>query len=382
MEWIVKSLKKGGKALVVIPDGILGRVGGKKLRDYILRECFLDAVVSLPVRTFFANFEHTYILAFTKKNNPEDKQNEPVFTYLVSNIGEKLTSVKREEIDENDLPELETLYRIFSGAKSTSKSILERESGRCKIQDIDIFMDSPHWVIDRWWSRDEKIKLGIVDDVIAIDKQEIDLLLEAFNNALNDYDDFIASHQVTFKRSRDVNLGDTSLFNLFIGKRIVKKDLPNIVGDIPVYSANVIEPFGYINTTNIDNFMYPSVLWGIDGNFDFSLMPAGKVFATTDHCGTIQILSDEIVPEYLLYALNVAKIEESFDRSFRASLFNMKRFTVKIPVLDDGSFDIETQKKMAAFFVQAIQKERKLEKLKANLDALLEQYILSNRLSM
>ena len=68
LEWIVKSLKPGGKAFIIIPDGILGRVGGKKLRDYILRECYVEAIISLPVRTFFPNFEHTYIFAITKKH--------------------------------------------------------------------------------------------------------------------------------------------------------------------------------------------------------------------------------------------------------------------------------------------------------------------------
>ncbi len=32
LEWIIKSLKKGGRAFVVVPDGILGRVGGRKLK--------------------------------------------------------------------------------------------------------------------------------------------------------------------------------------------------------------------------------------------------------------------------------------------------------------------------------------------------------------
>ena len=89
LEWIVKSLRKGGRAFVIIPDGI-GRVPGKKLRDHILHECYLDAIISLPVRAFFANFEHTYILAMTKKHSPDDVQKEPVFTFLVSNIGERL----------------------------------------------------------------------------------------------------------------------------------------------------------------------------------------------------------------------------------------------------------------------------------------------------
>jgi type I restriction enzyme M protein len=132
---------------LIIPDGILARVGGKKLRDYILRECYLDAIVSLPERTFFANFENTYILAITKKHEASEEQTAPVFTYLVSNIGERLTSVKREEISDNDLPEMERLFRIYSGSKATSKDLLQKESARCKIFPIERFKHEKHWVI-------------------------------------------------------------------------------------------------------------------------------------------------------------------------------------------------------------------------------------------
>ena len=62
LEWIVSALRCGESAFIIVPDGILGRVPGKKLRDYILRECYLDGIISLPVRTFFANNKHTYIL--------------------------------------------------------------------------------------------------------------------------------------------------------------------------------------------------------------------------------------------------------------------------------------------------------------------------------
>lgn len=162
LEWIINSLKPGGKTFVIIPDGILGRIvtSSKNLRKYILKHCYLDAIVSLPVRAFFANYEHTYIIALTKKENPTLQQDFPVFTYLISNIGERLTSVRREPIDDNDLPEMVRLFKIYSAARTMSKEMLERESKRCKIFDIQMFRDSDHWVIDRWWTEAEKIEIA------------------------------------------------------------------------------------------------------------------------------------------------------------------------------------------------------------------------------
>jgi type I restriction enzyme M protein len=378
LEWIVKSLRKGGRAFLIVPDGILGRINGRKLRNYILRECYLDAIISLPVRTFFANFEHTYILVLTKKNNSSDVQRDPVFTYLVSNIGERLTSVKREEIDENDLPEVEKFFRIFSGARNSCKTILEKESGRCKIQNIALFEKSSHWVIDRWWSQKELIDLTIKESLDAAKKHEIDAVLEDLNTALEDYDNFVSQVNLDTINIKEVPLGDSSLFNLFIGKRFLTKNLALFAGNIPLYSANVFEPFGFIEQSNIKDFTHPVILWAIDGNFEFNLVPAGKVFATTDHCGTVQILDEHIVPEYLLYALNLQRVEESFDRSFRASLANMRQFVIKIPIKDDGTFDIEMQNTIASHFTGMRQKKDELNNIKKHFDTIFQRYVSSD----
>ncbi len=234
IQWVVKSLKKGGQAFVIIPDGILARVGGKKLRDYILKECYLNALVSLPHRTFFANDEHTYILSITKKNSPSDVQKEPVFTYLARNIGERLTSVKREEIDSNDLPEMEHFYRIFYGARNdATKALIESLSPRCKVQGIERFRDSSHWVIDRWWTKQERIDAGIDEELSLVPKSDVDAAIARFSTALAEYESLRAQIIGVGVDVREVALGDTTLFKLFNGNRRLRKDLKGSTGPNP-----------------------------------------------------------------------------------------------------------------------------------------------------
>ena len=288
------------------------------------------------------------------------KQKEPVFTYLVSNIGEKLTSVKREEIDDNELPEMESLFHIFMGMRKSCKKILEKETKRCKIQDISLFKTSTHWVIDRFWTHDEKIDIGIIESFDPAKKDDIDTLMIDFDKALQEYDALVDDKYELESDTMEISLGDDNHFKLFIGKRVLKKDLPKDEGNVPLYSANVFIPFGLISKSNIETFVYPCVIWAIDGNFEFNYIPKGKTFATTDHCGTIQIINNKIQPEYLLYALQQSKIEESFDRAFRASLFNMKRFTISIPVKKDGAFDLDVQKKISSLYFSIQEKKEKL----------------------
>ena len=375
LEWITRSLRKGGKVFVIVPDGILGRIHGKALRDHLLTECTLDAVISLPQRTFFANFEHTYILVLTKKMDPSQKQTQPVFTYLVSSIGEQLTSVARREIDENDLPEMERLFRSFMANRTDSR--LEASSERCKIQPIELFRDGPHWVVDRWWPAVQRRKLdGAVLEVV--DPGELRTAITDLDNSIAEWQQEHEETEVQTVATVEVSLGDGDLFELFIGRRVTTDEVTK-TGEIPVYSANVHVPMGYQATTRIAKFEQPTVLWGIDGRFDSNLIPSGIKFETTDHCGAIRVQSERILPEYVVYALHEHRRHEDYDRSFRASLTNMQRISLPVPVDEDGKFDIERQRQIATQFRARHEKIDEIEKLGSNLESRVRNFIANSR---
>ena len=186
MEWIVRALKPNGKAFIIIPDGILNRINDKNLRKFIGDECYIDGIISLPIKTFFTNMKKTYILILTKKGKNSDVQTNPVFTYIVSNIGETL-DVHRFEIPENNLDEAVNLFNQFKGSKRSFRS----NSARCKIQPIDKFKPEEHWSIDRWWSKDEKVKLGIIEDENSMNLVDFSALLVEVSNSINEYQEEI-----------------------------------------------------------------------------------------------------------------------------------------------------------------------------------------------
>lgn len=287
-----------------------------------------------------------------------------------------MTSVRREPIDDNDLPEMVRLFKIYSSARAMSKEMLERESKRCKIFDIQMFKDSDHWVIDRWWTEDEKIEIGLSAAPQAVSKSEMDRAISEFQAALSSYEDFAEMIEKSISTFKRVQLGNKKLFKLHIGKRVLKKNLAkqNETGVIPVFSANAIEPFGYIPDKGHSPSEYNSVLWGIDGNFNFSTIPKGRKYITTDHCGVIDILTDEIIPDYLLFALYEEKRNNDFDRSFRASLTNIKKFQIRIPIKEDGTFDIEEQNRIAADYRELCKRKERLDEAKAAMDSLLSHY--------
>ncbi len=142
-----------------------------------------------------------------------------------------------------------------------------------------------------------------------------------------------------------VALSDKKFFEVSIGKRILKKQVFYSKGNVPIYSSNVYKPFGFLDDSNesITDFTHDYVLWGIDGNFEFSVKRKGELFAITDHCGAIKILEPSILPEYLAYQLRVKKYEMGFDRTLRASLANIRTIIVDMPTNEHGGFDKEAQ---------------------------------------
>lgn len=174
IEWIIKSLKKGGQALVIVPDGLLMQ---KNMLDYIKKKCIVEGIISLPPRTFYATPKKTYILILEKKYDENRVQEKPVFLYLVSEIGETRDS-KRFKIERNDLEKAVDLYKLFQS------NIELPIDPRCKIIKFDEFDKYSHWLIDRYWTQEEKEQLGIVDEEEEVTEEE-------FYNILKEIRDFL-----------------------------------------------------------------------------------------------------------------------------------------------------------------------------------------------
>jgi type I restriction enzyme M protein len=69
MEHIVRALKLGGRAAVVVPDNVLFDDGrGKALRQRLMNWCDLHTILRLPTGIFYAQGVKTNVLFFTRAN--------------------------------------------------------------------------------------------------------------------------------------------------------------------------------------------------------------------------------------------------------------------------------------------------------------------------
>ena len=86
---IIKLLKVGGKACIIIPDGVLENPSLKNFRKEILEKCNIDAIISLP-KFAFAPYtkEKTYALFMTKRSEKITKmQANKIWMYIIDNDG-------------------------------------------------------------------------------------------------------------------------------------------------------------------------------------------------------------------------------------------------------------------------------------------------------
>ena len=106
----LRILKKGGRAAVIVPDGVLfgSSNAHKQIRKEILDNNKLDAVISMPSGVFkpYAGVS-TAILIFTKTGNGGT---DKVWFYDMKADGFSLDD-KRQEIPENDIPDIISRYK-------------------------------------------------------------------------------------------------------------------------------------------------------------------------------------------------------------------------------------------------------------------------------
>lgn len=133
------------------------------------------------------------------------------------------------------------------------------------------------------------------------------------------------------------SFNDELVFNLFIGKRVLQEEISS--KGIPIYSANVYEPFGNIDISENDKNVFKSktklVTWGIDGDWMVNIMEENRMFYPTDHCGVLEVKIDDILPEYLRYALYSVGKQQRFSRSNRASIQRLKTLKIQVPNLTE-----------------------------------------------
>jgi len=355
LQWIIKALKPGGQAFVVIPDGVLNRIPDRELRRFILKECFVDALLSLPSRTFFTTSKKTTILKITRKRQPSEQQTHPVMAYIVSDIGETLDTY-RFETGNNQLEDAALIYNQFKGAKSSFAT----DDRRCKLLPVSYFEGriDGSWLVEDAWQEEEKIDLGLEQHERSVTVAEFGGLLGDTAAAMETYQQPIAdiaavASEYVFK---EVSIQDPAYFVLSRGKRITRRTVNANRGTVPVYSSSKSEGnvLGHISEQFLRNhnrvlFTKPAVLVNIDGSVGHCFVRREPKYSFIDVVAAVQPATSDIDLDYLKIALQerLKQVGATYQTKLYFGKMTNYGVTVRIPVKDDGSFDLDAQQELA-----------------------------------
>lgn len=194
LEWIIKSIKPNGIANIVLPDGIFTNVGNKRLHEFITTNCYIEAIISLPINTFFNTPKKTF-MTLRKKRDVAQIQDYPIFAYYCASIGETL-DVYRFDTDDNDFQTAVNKYNLFRSCKDKNKiddylKPIFEDDLKLKLFTINSFAEHTAWDIEKRWTDEEKVKMGVKKADVIMNLDEFSEYLTGIVADINNYGEAI-----------------------------------------------------------------------------------------------------------------------------------------------------------------------------------------------
>lgn len=174
LQHIMATLAKGGRAAVVVPEGVLFRGGpDQKVRKELLERFNLHTILSLPPGVFLPYTPvKTNVIFFDKPKvepKPEDWTTKAVWFYELTNDGFELTST-RKPMEGNQLPDfLKRQPKAKAGDNAWSVSLEELAKN-----DYDLSAKNPNRSDDY----EHRPALELVQSIKAKEERIMDLINE------------------------------------------------------------------------------------------------------------------------------------------------------------------------------------------------------------
>ncbi|MHB1926556.1 MAG: N-6 DNA methylase [Leptospirillum sp.] len=352
VQFVIKALKGNGSAWILLPESFFLRTTDASLRDWILRTCQIRLLAILPERTFYNTPKRVVIAHLKKRPRPlatadarAQLQTESTLLYAVSEIGE--TRDARRLSCATDLPALVQAHRLHLAGQPPKDDL------RAVVVNSVQLYERNTMNLRHFWGRDTAVRLDLVGagENPTLEIQRIQSRVVDLRSVVEQWET-LREHLVEPRQpstTRSIRLGDSRLFALRIGKRVLKKDVYENHTGYPLYSANVRKRFGYVVTANAGGLPYGGALWSLDSDFDCREVSAGEQYSITDHCGEIQLATTEIDATYLAYQVRQSGAEQGFNREYRPSLKVIRDLEITLPVTEEGQLDLELMQEWATF---------------------------------
>ncbi|QLB41131.1 N-6 DNA methylase [Mannheimia pernigra] len=353
---IIKLLKSGGRAFIILPDGFFHTKSDRGIRNFLLNECILNAIISLPEKTFYTTNKKTYILSVTKKKKGVT-QDKKVFNYIVNDVGETLDSA-RSKTSMNDLNTLIKEYKDYVHNEEYNNF----HNNSIFLKDIDYYRQNDMWLSENLLEHEKEPHLAIRDfsEIVDIVNEIGDGIKETLIS-INDiadkkfnynYIEIDLSNENQFKFHTSVLGLKQKEYREISAKHKEYREISakdNDKDTYPVYTA-AAKPVAFFNRnykgliTPTPNTAHISIATDGDGTAGTNIMLHKTPYFINSSRLSIEVLDQNIIPEYIFYAIKSIKKKFGFGYSVKCNKDNLKKYCkVKIPIDDNGNISKEKQ---------------------------------------
>lgn len=161
VEHVVRSLRIGGRAAVVLPDNVLFEDNmGRELRTWLMDLCDLHTILRLPTGIFYAQGVKTNVLFFTKKTEKGKGATKRVWIY---DLRSQMPSFgKTRTLTANDFEPFIKAYG--NNPLGQSKRVDQGEEGRFRVFDRAEIAERSDNLAISWLRHDEEaVEEGLVE---------------------------------------------------------------------------------------------------------------------------------------------------------------------------------------------------------------------------
>ncbi len=175
---IIKSMNSNGRAGIVLPHGVLFRGGAEgRIREQLLKNDLLEAVIALPSKLFYGTSIPAAILIFNK-NKPENRKDKVLVIDAEKDFSE---GKNQNSLRVQDIQKIIRAYDNYADVENYARVIDLKE-----IEENEFNLNVRRYIENG--DKEEEIDVSAVrKELVALEKEraEIDKKVEGFLNELN-----------------------------------------------------------------------------------------------------------------------------------------------------------------------------------------------------
>lgn len=152
LQHVANILKMGGRAAIVVPDGVLtGSGAGAAVRRRLLKQFNVHTLLRLPTGLFYAQGINANVLFFDRPVSGASRTDESLWVYDLR-TGKRFT-LMGNRFGYDDVSEFVELYRADDRSTRQATWSNDQRDGRWRSYDIQSLLEDPEVSMDLTWMR-------------------------------------------------------------------------------------------------------------------------------------------------------------------------------------------------------------------------------------